>query len=125
MERGLACSEGAVSTLTAAVASVERIRFFQGNVGSGTKFHGKPSVVVVVVAVGMDVGGRGVMESCCRCGVGVAYCLRPVWVVFPSFTLLPFSPSLRLLCVVVERITFGSSDLWPHDRDGQGAILFD
>ena len=118
MERGLACSEGAVSTLTAAVASVERIRFFQGNVGSGTKFHGKPSVVVVV-------GGQGVMESCCRCGVGVAYCLRPVWFVFPSFALLPFSPSLHLLSVIFERITLGSSDLWPHDRDGQGAILFD
>ena len=39
LERGLAAEPGSVPTFNAAVAAVEKIRFFAGSVASGSKIH--------------------------------------------------------------------------------------
>lgn len=40
IERGLACAPGSVPTFTAAIAAVEKIRFFQGAPGVRSRFQG-------------------------------------------------------------------------------------
>jgi len=39
LERGIACKPGYVSTITAAIISVEKIKYFKGNVNTKAKFH--------------------------------------------------------------------------------------
>ena len=39
LERGIACIPGYVSTITAAIISVQKIKYFKGNVNTKAKFH--------------------------------------------------------------------------------------
>ncbi|GAX74045.1 hypothetical protein CEUSTIGMA_g1495.t1 [Chlamydomonas eustigma] len=59
MERGLAATPGSVPTFLAAVASVEKIRFYAGPVMSGSKLHisvGHETVMATVSFFGMKPG---------------------------------------------------------------------
>eukprot|EP00955_Chlamydomonas_euryale_P058703 357179-Chlamydomonas_euryale.AAC.2 len=59
MERGLVAAPGTLTTCCAAVAAVEKIRFFAGDVRSGTKMHiniGHTTVMAEVAAFGVPDG---------------------------------------------------------------------
>ena len=59
MERGLASEPGSVPTFNAAVAAVEKIRFFAGSVITGSKLHiniGHDTVMAEVTVFGLPDG---------------------------------------------------------------------
>ena len=59
LERGLAAEPGSVPTFNAAVAAVEKIRFFAGNVLTGSKLHiniGHDTVMAEVTVFGLPDG---------------------------------------------------------------------
>eukprot|EP00191_Tetraselmis_sp_GSL018_P019912 CAMPEP_0177580092 /NCGR_PEP_ID=MMETSP0419_2-20121207/1355_1 /TAXON_ID=582737 /ORGANISM="Tetraselmis sp., Strain GSL018" /LENGTH=575 /DNA_ID=CAMNT_0019068895 /DNA_START=52 /DNA_END=1783 /DNA_ORIENTATION=+ len=66
MERGLASSPGLVPTFSAAIASVEKIRFYAGVVSSGTKFNvtiGHTAALAEVTFFGLPPGKSSAVHS--------------------------------------------------------------
>lgn len=60
IERGIVCAPGSLPAMTAAVAQVEKIRFFKSSVKTKTKFHlsvGHATVMCSVTFFGADEGG--------------------------------------------------------------------
>ncbi|KAJ9596344.1 hypothetical protein L9F63_012619 [Diploptera punctata] len=56
LERGIACAPGYVSTLSAAIVSVHKIKYFKGNVNTKAKFHismGHETVMAKITFFGM------------------------------------------------------------------------
>jgi selenocysteine-specific elongation factor len=63
IERGVVCAPGSLPALTAAVARVEKIRFFKSAVKTKTKFHlsvGHATVMCSVTFFGSDEGGEDI-----------------------------------------------------------------